>query len=74
MSYAAKPAQPLDEGGRSIIGTTGAVVGAPAAPGNQEQHGNARARGIAITLDTYSHVMPQQQRDAADILGNALSW
>ncbi|WP_432571177.1 site-specific integrase [Kineococcus sp. SYSU DK005] len=30
--------------------------------------------GISITMDTYSHVMPQQQREAADHLAAALSW
>jgi len=30
--------------------------------------------GIAITMDIYSHVMPQQQRQAADVLANALRW
>ena len=30
--------------------------------------------GIAITMDVYSHVMPQQQREAADLMNNALRW
>jgi integrase len=30
--------------------------------------------GISITADTYAHVLPQQQRDAADAVGRALQW
>jgi len=30
--------------------------------------------GIAITMDVYSHVMPQQQREAADRMEAALRW
>lgn len=30
--------------------------------------------GISITADVYSHVLPQQQREAADALGKALQW
>ncbi len=30
--------------------------------------------GISITMDTYSHVMPQQQREAADRMQSALQW
>ncbi len=30
--------------------------------------------GIAITMDVYSHVMPQQQREAADLMNTALQW
>lgn len=30
--------------------------------------------GIAITMDVYSHVMPQQQREAADRMQGALRW
>lgn len=30
--------------------------------------------GISITMDTYSHVMPQQQREAADRMQSALAW
>lgn len=30
--------------------------------------------GISITMDTYSHVMPQQQREAADRMQAALHW
>jgi integrase len=30
--------------------------------------------GIAITTDIYSHVLPQQQREAADVLASALRW
>ncbi len=30
--------------------------------------------GISITADVYAHVMPAQQRDAADAVGNALQW
>jgi len=30
--------------------------------------------GISITMDTYSHVMPQQQREAADRMQGALQW
>ena len=30
--------------------------------------------GISITMDIYSHVMPQQQREAADRMQAALSW
>ncbi|MGH8869540.1 MAG: tyrosine-type recombinase/integrase, partial [Actinomycetes bacterium] len=30
--------------------------------------------GIAITMDVYSHVMPQQQREAADLMNTALEW
>lgn len=30
--------------------------------------------GISITADTYAHVMPQQQREAADAVGKALQW
>lgn len=30
--------------------------------------------GISITMDTYSHVLPQQQRDGADKLAAALRW
>jgi integrase len=33
----------------------------------QERMGHAT---IGMTLDTYSHVMPGMQRDAADRLGN----
>jgi len=28
---------------------------------------------ISITMDTYSHVMPAQQREAADRMGDLLS-
>lgn len=28
--------------------------------------------GISITMDTYSHVMPEQQREAADRMQGAL--
>ena len=30
--------------------------------------------GISITADTYAHVLPQQQREAADAIGRALQW
>jgi integrase len=30
--------------------------------------------GIAITIDVYAHVMPQQQLEAADALAAALRW
>jgi integrase len=30
--------------------------------------------GIAITMDVYSHVMPHQQREAADLMNTALQW
>lgn len=30
--------------------------------------------GIAITMDVYSHVMPQQQREAAERMQGALQW
>ena len=30
--------------------------------------------GIAITMDIYSHVMPQQQREAAERMQHALRW
>jgi integrase len=30
--------------------------------------------GIAITMDVYGHVMPQQQREAADALASVLRW
>nr|CAA9313301.1 MAG: Phage integrase [uncultured Nocardioidaceae bacterium] len=30
--------------------------------------------GISITMDTYSHVMPPQQREAADRMEGALQW
>lgn len=30
--------------------------------------------GISITMDTYSHVMPQQQREAAERMQGALQW
>ena len=30
--------------------------------------------GISITMDVYSHVMPQQQREAAEAVGQALRW
>ncbi len=30
--------------------------------------------GISITMDVYSHVMPQQQREAADVLTKVLRW
>ena len=30
--------------------------------------------GISITMDTYAHVLPQQQREAADAVGGALQW
>ena len=30
--------------------------------------------GISITMDVYGHVMPQQQRDAAEAVGQALTW
>ncbi|HSJ77034.1 MAG TPA: hypothetical protein VK899_12800 [Gemmatimonadales bacterium] len=30
--------------------------------------------GISITADTYAHVLPQQQREAAEAVGRALQW
>jgi integrase len=30
--------------------------------------------GIAITTDVHSHVMPQQQRESADLMNGALEW
>jgi integrase len=30
--------------------------------------------GISITMDLYTHVLPEQQREAADRMQTALQW
>jgi hypothetical protein len=30
--------------------------------------------GIVSPMDIYSHVLPQQQREAAEVLASALRW